>query len=120
MKAISSSILCLGAMLLAAPALRGQDFSKYRDFSLGTSLANVLKHASAKETTVRLSSVNGSLQVEVIDDGCGFDAARVTRSGLSGLEDRIEAVGGTLSITSRLQGGTRIMARLPVRRASPV
>jgi signal transduction histidine kinase len=83
-------------------------------------LANVLKHASAKETTIRLSSVNGSLQVEVIDDGRGFDAARVTRSGLSGLEDRIEAVGGTLSITSRLEGGTRITARLPARRASPV
>jgi signal transduction histidine kinase len=83
-------------------------------------LANVLKHASAKQTTIRLSSVNGSLQVEVIDDGCGFDAARVTRSGLSGLEDRIEAVGGTLSITSRLEGGTRITARLPARRAFPV
>jgi signal transduction histidine kinase len=83
-------------------------------------LANVLKHASAKETTIRLSSVNGSLQVEMIDDGRGFDAARVTRSGLSGLEDRIEAVGGTLSIISRLEGGTRITARLPARRASPV
>jgi hypothetical protein len=52
MKAISSSILCLGAVLLAAPALRGQDFSKYRDFSLGTSLASVLKHTDKKPTDV--------------------------------------------------------------------
>jgi hypothetical protein len=55
MKAISSSILCLGAVLFTAPALRGQDFSKYRDFSLGTSLASVLKHTDKKLADVNVT-----------------------------------------------------------------
>jgi len=55
MKAISSSILCLGAVLLAAPALRGQDFSKYRNFSLGTNLATVLKHTDKKLADVTVT-----------------------------------------------------------------
>src|SRR6266404_7824232 len=65
MKAISSSILCLGAVLLAAPALRGQDFSKYRDFSLGTSLANVLKHTDKRPTDVNVTHAGRPLFQEV-------------------------------------------------------
>ena len=65
MKAISSSILCLGAVLLAAPALRGQDFSKYRDFSLGTSLANVLKHTDKKLTDANVTHAGRPLFQEV-------------------------------------------------------
>jgi signal transduction histidine kinase len=83
-------------------------------------LANVMKHAAATETTVRLSPSNGSLRVEVIDDGQGFDPTRVSRSGLSGLEDRIEAVGGTVSVVSRPGDGTRLIAFLPAGRTSPV
>ncbi len=83
-------------------------------------LANVMKHASARQTTVRLSSSNGDLRVEVLDNGKGFDPSRVPRSGLSGLEDRIEAVGGTVSVESRPRGGTRLMASLPARRTVPV
>ena len=55
MKAISSSILCLGALLLAAPMLRAQDFSKYRGFSLGTNLATVLKHTDKKLADVTVT-----------------------------------------------------------------
>jgi len=55
MKAIGSSILCLGAVLLAAPSLRGQDFSKYRSFSLGTNLATVLKHTDKKLADVTVT-----------------------------------------------------------------
>ena len=65
MKAISSLILCLGAVLLAAPALRGQDFSKYRDFSLGTSLASVLKHTDKKLTDVNVTHAGRPLFQEV-------------------------------------------------------
>jgi hypothetical protein len=54
MKTIRGSILCLSALLLAAPLLRAQDFSKYRGFSLGTNLATVLKHTDEKLADVKL------------------------------------------------------------------
>lgn len=53
MKTIRSSILCLGALLLMAPVLRAQDFSKYRGFSLGTSVATVLKLSDQKLADVK-------------------------------------------------------------------
>jgi hypothetical protein len=54
MKAIRCSILCLSAFLLAASALRAQDFSSYRGFSLGASLATVLKQTDQKLADVNL------------------------------------------------------------------
>jgi len=48
MKFIRSLAPALTVLLLAAPILRGQDFSKYRDFSLGTNLATVLKRTDKK------------------------------------------------------------------------
>jgi hypothetical protein len=53
MKAIRSSILCLSALLLAVSSLQGQDLSKYRGFSLGTGLANVLKLSDQKLADVK-------------------------------------------------------------------
>src|SRR6266851_5464115 len=55
-----------------------------------------------------------TMHIEVIDDGRGFDPAGVTRSGLRGLADRIEAVGGSLRIVSRPGEGTRVSAELPL------
>src|ERR1700739_4897266 len=52
MKAMRSSLLC-GVLLLAAPMLRAQDFSKYRNFSLGTDLAAVLKHTDQRLADVK-------------------------------------------------------------------
>jgi hypothetical protein len=53
MKTIRSSILCLGALLITASLLQGQDLSKYRSFSLGTSLPNLLKLNDQKMTDVK-------------------------------------------------------------------
>jgi hypothetical protein len=53
MKMIRRLIFCLGALLLMAPTPRGQDLSKYRGFSLGTSLANVLKLSDQKLADVK-------------------------------------------------------------------
>ena len=55
MKTMRSWMLGLGALLLAAPMLRAQDFSKYRGFSLGTSLVTVLKHTDKKLTDVNVT-----------------------------------------------------------------
>ena len=65
MKSIRSSILCLSALLLAAPMLRAQDFSKYRGFSVGTSLATVLKHTDKKLTDVNVTHAGRPLFQEV-------------------------------------------------------
>jgi hypothetical protein len=54
MKTIRCSILCFVVLLLAAPMLRAQDFSKYRTFSLGTSLTTVLKHTDQKLADVKV------------------------------------------------------------------
>ena len=76
-------------------------------------LANIAKHAHAHSASVRVVRARGRLVVEIEDDGVGgADPAQGT--GLRGLVDRIEALGGTFRHTSRLGGGTRIIAELPV------
>ena len=81
-------------------------------FVCSEALANVAKHSGASQTTVRVSTGNGLLIVEVTDDGVGgADAAAGT--GLQGLSDRVEALGGRLTVASRREGGTRVVAELP-------
>ncbi len=75
-------------------------------------LANVLKHASASRATVKIGADNGSLTIRVTDDGRGFDPSTAVRSGLRGLQDRVEALGGRLEVTSS-HAGTTLSASLP-------
>jgi signal transduction histidine kinase len=79
-------------------------------------LANARKHAHAGAVTVRAVEQGGVLQIEIADDGIGGAQAR-PGSGLEGLLDRVEAVGGTLRIDSPAGEGTRILASIP---AAPV
>jgi len=75
-------------------------------------IANVAKYADASGALVGLERRNGSLHVEVADDGKG--GADVDRgSGLRGLEDRVAAVGGTFRIESPRGEGTRVFAEIP-------
>jgi signal transduction histidine kinase len=87
-------------------------------FTVCEGLANAMKHASARRLVVRLGADGDDLVVEVTDDGAGFEAAGVTRSGLSGLEDRIEALGGRFNVTSVPGRGTQLHATLPARATS--
>jgi signal transduction histidine kinase len=81
-------------------------------FVCSEALANVAKHSGASETTVRVATDNGLLTVEVTDDGVGgADAAAGT--GLQGLSDRVETLGGRLTVASPPEGGTRVVAELP-------
>jgi signal transduction histidine kinase len=75
-------------------------------------LANVAKHARAARAQVSIRQVNGRLSVEVADDGVG-GARPAEGSGLSGLVDRVEALGGRLWIDSPAGGGTRIVGEIP-------
>ena len=82
-------------------------------FVVSEALANVAKHAQAGSACVALAVADDALVVEVRDDGCG--GADPTRgSGLRGLRDRVEAVGGTLETISPAGGGTAIRASLPL------
>jgi signal transduction histidine kinase len=75
-------------------------------------LTNVLKHAGTKEATVRLQTAEDRLVTEVIDHGRGCDG-RSAGSGLVGLRDRVESIGGTLEIDSQAGAGTVLRALLP-------
>jgi signal transduction histidine kinase len=75
-------------------------------------LANVAKHAHASKASVCVSRRNGLLAVEIADDGVG-GARPLEGSGLSGLVDRVEALGGRLRVLSPVGGGTRLLAEIP-------
>ncbi|HEV3378034.1 MAG TPA: GAF domain-containing protein [Thermoleophilaceae bacterium] len=82
-------------------------------FVVAEALTNASKHANADRIEVRVAVVDGHGIVEVRDDGIGgVDPAR--GSGLSGLADRVSALGGTLEIESPVGAGTEIRARIPV------
>jgi hypothetical protein len=65
MKTLRNSILCLGLFLLASPILRAQDFSKYRGFSLGSSLAAMLKQTDRKPADVKVIHARPTLIQEL-------------------------------------------------------
>ena len=77
-------------------------------------LQNVAKYARATRVSVHLRHRDDVLAFEVIDDGVGFDPDFVTRGlGLQGMADRIEAVGGRLSIRSSPGAGTTVLGVVP-------
>jgi signal transduction histidine kinase len=81
-------------------------------FIVCEALANVVKHARASKATVAATRRNGVLVVEVEDDGIG-GARADNGSGLRGLADRVEALGGRLRVESAAGGGTRVVGEIP-------
>ena len=75
-------------------------------------LANALKHAGASTVAISARTDGANLVVAVSDDGLG--GADQEGSGLRGLTDRIEALGGTLTLESPPRGGTRLLATVPL------
>jgi signal transduction histidine kinase len=76
-------------------------------------LANVVKHAHAQAAAVRVAETDGSLLLEVSDDGAG-GADPDGGSGLGGLRDRVETLGGRLEVESVPGRGTLVRAELPL------
>jgi signal transduction histidine kinase len=81
-------------------------------YVVSESLANVGKHARANAATVSVARENGTLVVEVADDGIG-GADTEQGTGLRGLADRVEAHGGRLRVWTPRGGGTRVRAEIP-------
>ena len=70
MKTLRNSFLCLGVVLLASPILRAQDFSKYRGFSLGASMATVLKQTEKKPADAKVIHARPTLiQADLVAAG---------------------------------------------------
>jgi len=82
-------------------------------YVVSEALVNAAKHANPSAVQVAVEAFDGVLRLSVTDDGVGgADPAR--GSGLVGLRDRVEAIGGTLTVQSRPGEGTRLVAEIPV------
>src|SRR5439155_15702126 len=78
-------------------------------------LHNVVKHARARRARVRLRFRPAALELEVHDDGQGFDVSAMRSGlGLTSMRERAEQLGGSLDVQSSPGRGTTVSARLPV------
>jgi signal transduction histidine kinase len=82
-------------------------------YVVSEALANVAKHARASRVSLRATCAAGVAEIEVIDDGVG-SADVASGSGIRGLADRVEALGGTFRVDSAPGEGTRVWASLPL------
>ena len=86
-------------------------------------ISNVARHAQATNARVGLDFRNGTITLEVEDDGVGFDVASVLDSadprrewGVLGMRERASLMGGTLQVTSAPANGTRVRASIPLQK----
>jgi signal transduction histidine kinase len=78
------------------------------------SIENALRHANAKKVTIRLAGEGEQVALTITDDGAGFDPAEQSqdRLGLRGMRERVEMLGGHLSVASAKKQGTTVTVRL--------
>jgi PAS domain S-box-containing protein len=99
-------------VVLSLPERLSPDVEAAAYYVVSESLTNVVRYAEARCAAVNARVDGGVVLVEVTDDGRG-GALPSEGSGLHGLADRVDAVGGRLELTSPPGGGTRVLARLP-------
>ena len=76
---------------------------------------NAVKHSRPTSVQVQLAGTRPALCFEVRDDGTGFDPTGALHgAGLANMRDRVESLGGTLTMDSRPDAGTRVRGRIPV------
>jgi signal transduction histidine kinase len=83
-------------------------------YVVAESLTNAAKHAQASEVTVKVDTDGTDLRLCIRDDGAGGADSR-GGSGLVGLRDRVEALGGRLLVSSPVGNGTSLVATIPLR-----
>jgi signal transduction histidine kinase len=92
-----------------------QDIEAAVYFCALEALQNVAKYAGASRASIRLGQTDGVLSFEVADDGRGFDPSSTGYgTGLHGMQDRLESIGGRLTIHSAPGAGTTVAGRIPV------
>ena len=111
----------LPATVLAAGVRRyAREVETAAYFCCLEALQNAAKHAAGATAVVVELSDDGSLRFEVRDDGVGFDQRRTRPGmGLTGMRDRLGAVGGDVAVRSRPGHGTRISASIPLPAQAP-
>ena len=77
-------------------------------------ITNVSRHAHAETCRVRVSIDEAVLELEIADDGLGMPGDRTVGVGLSSMRERAEELGGTLTVEPGREGGTLVLARLPL------
>ena len=85
-------------------------------FLCSEALTNIAKHSGATAATVRVAGEGTEVTVHIRDNGCG--GADPEGSGLRGIADRVEALGGRLTIRSGPANGTEVLASVPTGVAS--
>jgi signal transduction histidine kinase len=76
-------------------------------------LTNVVRHANAQTLTIRLWQSDGSLNLQITDDGIGFDPAATNgHHGLKGMRERVLLIGGELDIQSQPGNGTTLCLKV--------
>ncbi len=83
-------------------------------FIVAEALTNTIRHAEATQVTISGRIDLDTLDLEIADDGRGGADDGAGGTGVRGLNDRAQAVGGTLAIDSPPGGGTTVRARLPL------
>ncbi|WP_394552892.1 sensor histidine kinase [Agromyces sp. MMS24-JH15] len=128
---IHPSLLVTGGLTLAVPELAGRSpvpvevdvqaegrlpeiIESTAYFAIAEFLANVGKHSHATRAWVRAHVLDGELLIVVRDNGRG-GASLDAGSGVQGIVDRIDAVGGTLELESPAGAGTTVTVRIPLR-----
>jgi signal transduction histidine kinase len=92
-----------------------QDVEAAIYFSCLEALQNVTKYAEASQVKISLARNNGRLSFAVTDDGVGFDPASASQgTGLQGIADRLDALGGTFEVVSAVGEGTAVNGSVPV------
>jgi signal transduction histidine kinase len=86
-------------------------------FTCAEAIQNATKHASASRVEVRVAATSAAVSFEVRDDGHGFELSRESPgTGLSGMRDRVEALGGVFVVSSSPGRGTTVSGQLPLPR----
>jgi signal transduction histidine kinase len=79
-------------------------------------LTNIARHAQAKQVSLRLAEAGEELEIEIRDDGKGFDpqAVQPGHYGLLGMRERVRLAGGRLDIQSEVGKGTCLLIHFPL------
>jgi signal transduction histidine kinase len=107
----------------AAQRRLGPDTKRHLLLLIKEALNNIAKHAGAREARLEVTLTGGDLALTIVDDGQGFDVAAVPRAnahangdghGLSNMDARARAMGGSWEVTSAPGQGCRIRIRIPL------
>jgi signal transduction histidine kinase len=84
-------------------------------------LTNILRHAQASQVWIELQQVENELQLTIRDNGIGFEVASVMQNpsgelglGILGMQERVQLIGGEISIQSAPNLGTEVMVKFPI------